>query len=600
MQHGNDANTGVEQLNTLLEECALLTRQGKIEAEPIARNVLAMANTLANDALIAKAYCALSQIYHEIKFDDEKALAFADLAVQHTNSFEPGVDKIAALYQLATCYQYVHDQAKCITLLHECLRMFEFYDLNTPEYDALQNGVNYTLGIAYINIGLFRLSVSYLQAALQYAIKINDPALLKRSRITLANIHKYANENDKALEQYGVILNEYANQPENDQLALVYDYIGQIYTGKQDYEKAEENFLKAIAIRQRIGNELRTAYSYFTYARMLFVLERNDEGQVIFDKMKDIIDRNPERFDAQITNDIYYELYAAKGEYEIAYRYFSRMELAYVSTKVMENTLSNIFESERVKQLRIKEQADMLSKLNEEMSSYSRQLESTNKDLKIYAHTTSHDLREPLRMVSTYMTILEAKLKDKLSDEERVFLKFAVDGSKRMDEMITRILDSAKGNRSNNLKPVNLNILVDTVRTNLTRLITDKHAQVTNTELPMIIADDIQILQVLQNLVTNAIKYNKSEVPQIEISSSTDSAYHTISVADNGVGIPESERANVFEMFTRVENPSGADGTGIGLSTVKNIVEKMKGKIWIEANQPNGSIFKIQLPVKAV
>jgi|GEM_PF-2503537 len=600
MQHGNDTNTGVEQLNTLLEECAALTRQGKAEAEQMARSVLATANAIANDALIAKAYCLLSQIYHEIKFDDEKALAFADLAVQHTNSFEPGVDKIAALYQLATCYQYVHDQAKCITLLHECLRMFEFYNLNTDEYDLLQNGVNYTLGIAYINIGLFRLSVSYLQAALKYAIKINDPVLLKRSRITLANIHKYANENDKALEQYDVILNEYADQPENDQLALVYDYIGQIYTGKQDYEKAEANFLKAIAIRERIGNELRTAYSYFTYARMLFILERNDEGQVLFDKMKDIIDRNPERFDAQITNDIYYELYAAKGEYEIAYRYFSRMELAYVSTKVMESTLSNIFESERVKQLRIKEQADMLGKLNDEMSSYSKQLESTNKDLKTYAHTTSHDLREPLRMVSTYMTILEAKLKDKLSDEERVFLKFAVDGSKRMDEMITRILDSAKGNRSANFKPVNLNTLVDTVRTNLTRLITDKHAQVTNTELPIIIADDVQILQVVQNLVTNAIKYNKSEVPQIQISSVTDAGYHTISVADNGVGIPESERANVFEMFTRVENPSGADGTGIGLSTVKNIVEKMKGKIWIEGNQPNGSVFKIQLPVKAV
>ncbi len=176
-----------------------------------------------------------------------------------------------------------------------------------------------------------------------------------------------------------------------------------------------------------------------------------------------------------------------------------------------------------------------------------------------------------------------------------MFLRFAVDGSKRMDEMISRILDSAKGNKS--VKPIDLNKLVETVKLNLTRLINDKKAEVVvQGTLPMVIADDIQMMQVFQNLVTNAIKYNNSTVPQISISSERSADSVTLSIADNGVGIPEDKRSSVFEMFTRVENASGADGTGIGLSTVKGIVEKMKGKIWIEGNAPQGTIFKIQIP----
>lgn len=227
------------------------------------------------------------------------------------------------------------------------------------------------------------------------------------------------------------------------------------------------------------------------------------------------------------------------------------------------------------------------------MQQYSKTLESSNKDLKSFAHVTSHDLREPLRMVSTYMTILEAKLKDKLTEEEKTFMRFAVDGSKRMDEMITRILNTAKGSQSTT-KPVDLNKTIEQLKMNLTKLMVEKNAEVSFGNLPVLMADDIQMLQVFQNLVTNAIKYNNSKTPQVKISCERKNSCIEISVADNGVGIPEQAREKVFEMFSRVENQSGADGTGIGLSTVKNIVEKMKGKIWIEGNELSGSVFKIQ------
>ena len=129
-------------------------------------------------------------------------------------------------------------------------------------------------------------------------------------------------------------------------------------------------------------------------------------------------------------------------------------------------------------------------------------------------------------------------------------------------------------------------------------MIQEKNAEINFENLPTVIADDIQMLQVFQNLVTNAIKYNNSGKPVIKITSAAKGNFFQVSVFDNGVGIPEEAREKVFEMFSRVENASGADGTGIGLSTVKSIIEKMKGKIWIEENQPHGSVFQILLPVK--
>lgn len=591
----SDNTNLIPELQQQLQESKRLLAANDAAAEGVALQVLQQAAKISSDEYMAYAYCCLSAISHEQKFDDHKALEYARLAVQHTAHFKPSFVRITALYQLALTYQFMHQYVDCISTLHECLRMFEFYELNSDEYDTLKQGVNYTLGIGYINIGLYGLSKSYLQTALEYSVKMQNDVLVRRCRITLANLFKYSKEHDKALEQYNSIIDATATQVDDDQVALVYDYIGQIYAEKQEYEQAEQYFLDAIAMRERIGNELRTIYTYFSYARMLFVMKKTEEAHTYFDKVKDILERRADRFDEQLTNDIYYEMYAAMGDYEKAYSYFKNMELALVGREVMENTLKNVFEGERMKQQHVKEQADQLAKLNEEMNSYAKQLELSNKDLKTYAHTTSHDLREPLRMVSTYMTILEAKLKDKLNEEEKVFLRFAVDGSKRMDEMISRILDSAKGNKS--VKPIDLNKLVETVKQNLTRLINDKKAEViVQGTLPMVIADDIQMMQVFQNLVTNAIKYNNSEVPQIIISNEQSADSVILSIADNGVGIPEDKRSSVFEMFTRVENASGADGTGIGLSTVKGIVEKMKGRIWIEGNEPQGTIFRIQIP----
>ena len=591
-----EVNT-VDELRSALAECQLLFRQNQKSAEPIAWQILQKAVTLKSDELIAEVYALLSSMAYAFHFDAQKSMELARLAVQQSDHLQPGISKITALNQLAAAHQYIGDYAVAVSLLHECLRLFEFYELTGVDYYFLHNRVNKTLGIVYNNMGLSGLSQKYLEAAFDYALKLNEERLLLEARTLLANNLMYNKRYAEALEQYQVLLKEHeAIGEESDQLALVHNYMGRIYREQENYELAEKHFWRAIVIREKIGNELRTVYSYFSWACLMYMLKRKQEGDAYFEKVKDILNRHPERWDAQLVNDIYYEIYAAQGEYQKAYEYFRKMELAYVDRTVMEKALNSIFENESIKQRHIKEQADQLARLNEDMRDYAKTLELSNKDLKTYAHTTSHDLREPLRMISTYMTILEAKLKDKLTEEEKVFLHFAVDGSLRMDEMITRILNSAKGGKSVTLKPVELNSIIEQVKVNLTRLLQDKKAIVIAENLPVIIGDDVQLLQVFQNLISNAIKYNNSIVPQVKVTADRENGLWVIAVADNGVGIPEAERERAFEMFQRVDNTSGAEGTGIGLSTVKSIVEKMKGRIWIESNLPQGTIFKVELP----
>ena len=134
------------------------------------------------------------------------------------------------------------------------------------------------------------------------------------------------------------------------------------------------------------------------------------------------------------------------------------------------------------------------------------------------------------------------------------------------------------------------------IKQNLNRLITEKHAHTEAMELPTILAEEVQMVQLFQNLISTAVKYNTSAEPLVTISYVLRDSKHMIRVADNGVGIPEDKRKRIFEIFERIENQSNADGTGIGLSTCKSIVERMNGSISVESNQPEGSVFVIELP----
>lgn len=577
-----------------LEACKLLLKDKGPTAEARTAALLQSALNDEDEEIIAWCYIILCAINRDWKFDDLKALEFARLAVEYSEDTPDMVTRLKALAEQAICYHYLRKYVEAMTVLQQCLALYDLYGRNEAEFYELMNTVNHLMGSVYNNLGLYGLANEYIEKSFEYAKLLDNPALLRRGRLNLANQSLFRYNYREAIGHYKELLKDFDETQRTDQLAVIYNYMGLAHLRLDELELAEPLLKLAVEIREEIGNEYRTAPSYYTYAMALYKLGKDEQGDFYFKQLKDIMDANPERFSKQVQNDILYEIYAAKGDYKSSFEHFKNLEVAFVEPEVMENIFRTIFNTGKARQDDFRFQAEELKQINRDMQAHARQIEDANKSLKTYAHTTSHDLREPLRMVSTYMTILEAKLKDKLDEDEKKFLRFAVDGSKRMDEMITRILDSAKGKK--NIKPVDVGKILEQVKVNLQRLTTDKSAVITLESMPVILADDIQMMQVFQNLITNAIKYNISPQPEIKVWCTISGDMHHIRVADNGVGISDEHKASVFEMFSRVKNDSGEDGTGIGLSTVKKIIDGMNGRIEITDNEPKGTVFNIYLP----
>lgn len=565
-------------------------------AEPLILEVFQQAIALNDYTLIIDTYLELADFQLRQKFNFQKSLEYSLLAKDLLKTDTPLNTEINVYSSIGKVLHRLRDYIGAQQNYLQALELSQRIEQPDSKQLEVRSYLNYYMAVLNSNIGMYDFASGFLAKA-----KLGFESIELQKGILICNqlqaSHYYLTKDyDAALKIYEKLIEE--NKDAKEQwLEVALDYVGQIYFLKEQYDRAEEYLLRAFEIRKEIGDEIRLGHTYFAMAQLYYRTGRIQGGDEYFSLLRKLIEKYPYFYSESLVLEINWKLYGERGDFETSYNYYRHVKIPTADPGVLESMMQQVFENEHDKQQQALAHLQELEKLNHEMSSYARQLESNNKDLKTYAHTTSHDLREPLRMVSTYMTILESKIKEKLNADERQFLHFAVDGSKRMDEMITRILNSAKGGAVA-LKPVDLNKVINQVRVNLSRLISEKNAEIYAADLPVIMADDIQLLQVFQNLVTNAIKYNTSPVPSIVISSDKQQGYHIVCVADNGVGIPEEKRASVFELFSRVQNESGAEGTGIGLSTVKGIIEKLKGTIEIESNLPSGTVFRLRFPIQ--
>ena len=200
-------------------------------------------------------------------------------------------------------------------------------------------------------------------------------------------------------------------------------------------------------------------------------------------------------------------------------------------------------------------------------------------------------------MVSSYTQLLELEYKDKLDDEAREYIAYAVDGARRMQRLINDLLEFSRvGTRGRRLEPVDANVVLGTVRANLSVAIEDGGALVTNEELPTVLADSTQLGQLLQNLIANAIKFHGGQSPRVHIAASSRGAEWVFTVRDNGIGIEPQYFERIFAIFQRLHVASEYPGTGIGLAVCKRIAERHGGRIWVESDPGNGTTFSFSIP----
>ena len=232
-----------------------------------------------------------------------------------------------------------------------------------------------------------------------------------------------------------------------------------------------------------------------------------------------------------------------------------------------------------------------------ELSKTILDLERSNKELEQFAYVASHDLQEPLRMVASYTQLLAERYGEQLDDKAKKFIEYAVDGAVRMQRLILDLLTLSRvTTRGSKIQLVDSNVALGMAVASLGESIRESNALVTNDELPQVMADQTQLAQVFQNLISNAIKFRDANPPLIHISARADGPNWLFSVKDNGIGIDPQYKDRIFVIFQRLHTREEYPGTGIGLALCQRIVNRHGGEIWLDSNPGNGSTFYFTIP----
>ncbi|MEM7015268.1 MAG: ATP-binding protein, partial [Verrucomicrobiota bacterium] len=227
-----------------------------------------------------------------------------------------------------------------------------------------------------------------------------------------------------------------------------------------------------------------------------------------------------------------------------------------------------------------------------ERRQYENKLRHSIRELEQFAYVASHDLREPLRMVASYVKLLERRYGEKLDEQAQGFIHFAVDGANRMQRLIEDLLTYSRvGSKPQELEPLHAEETLGDALQNLQEAIKDTGAKVTFDPLPIVSGDQTQLTQLFQNLIANGIKFCQDKTPEIHISVQPDHGQWRFSIKDNGIGIKPEYQDRIFKIFQRLHSREDYEGTGIGLAVVNKIVERHHGKIWVKSAVGEGSTF---------
>ncbi|MFN8278417.1 MAG: ATP-binding protein [Chitinophagales bacterium] len=457
-------------------------------------------------------------------------------------------------------------------------------------------------GAYYYNIALllcasqYRLDTEdYLKRAIDIYEELQEPFKLSMCYLVYGSFFEKAGNNEAALREFRKALDISTASGDEYSIALIRSNMGYVANNLGQYSQAESHFSAALQYFEGHQRQFEIGMTKMGIGVCYFKTGARDVGLTQLYAAEKIFVAMDNKQELSECHKKLAALLAEDGQCNKAYHYLQLHNEALLHFFDTEKTnalarAKKEFESEQKEK-----EAHLLKQKNEEIQQYVIKLEHSNNSLKQFAHVASHDLREPVRMIQSYLTLLERSLGSAVTESQREFLGFAVGGAKRMDRLIVDLLQLAKVDANPRIECVRLENVVDEIRLNLSLLLNEKNAAIISGNLPSINADRTQILQLFQNLIGNGLKYNENKNPVVKVKYVQHHDTFDLLISDNGIGIPAHSRERVFEIFTRLTTDKEYSGTGIGLSICKKIVDGLNGKITITDGVNGGTTFKITL-----
>lgn len=570
--------------------------------------VIELAEKGAEKNTILKALSEISSIYQQLG-DFQKAYDYQMKALLGFEALKNVEGICRSNYMIGTIFFYQQRFDQALTQYQKSLSLAEqldnprlvfsslgalgatYQDLNKPEESLYYNKkaltlaekINYDSGIAYTlnNLGLSYLEMdsckkaeNSILASLKIKEDLNDLWGVMGSKFSLVEVYKKCNNENKVLGILKEALEISKKLGSKPRELEAYKGLTKFYD-KKDVALAYEYTKKFIALKDTVLNE--KTLEEMGQTRERYELEKKEHEILMLKAENKILNVNKEN------QRLYGLLFAVSTVFLllIVFWFFNRVKTHRRINEMLEG------------------KNDLLNLKNEEIRIKNKQLEHSNEDLEQFAYIASHDLKEPLRMIHSYTSLLERRYKDQLDETGKEFMHFIVDAVDRMKNLLDDLLDYSRSGKQELADTlVSVSDIMTIIRLNLQKQIEEQNGEIIIREenLPSIIAHKSQVMQLMQNLVSNGLKFRGEKDPVVIVDCVKKNNQFIFSVKDNGIGISKNNQTKVFEMFRRLHTKDEYAGTGIGLATCKKIVSNMGGDLWIESEEGKGSTFFFAVP----
>lgn len=477
------------------------------------------------------------------------------------------------------------------------ISLLELYKKNDTQYNNLLGNLHYNLQLCISEYDIAKPDIYHIEYAISCFKEISNKNSIAESYNLLSKIYTQINQYEKAAAFLLLSIELLEEIKDDSNLIKYYSNLSLIYAKLnqrlecEKYIRLTQKLLPAnINEPYRAGFHMNKVEIYLLFNDFKKAVSNLKAAEKLFLKNKD-------KIGIEKVYLLYAKIFEKTADFEKAFEYQKKYTLLIEEQheKNIERIKNNLnYEIEITVR---KKEADALRAKNTAIEEYVKKLNKSYKNLEFFSHIVSHDIQEPIRMISIYSGLLEMKTANKLDEKEKQDLHFIRNGAIRLSNLIKDLVIFNTLQKEAPLEECSIIGTINETIENLSIQITERNATIILPETDAIVFfTKSKLIQLLQNIISNAIKYNPKKNPTVQITLTTNEEEVSIHIADNGKGIDKSQRENAFKIFNRLDQEGKSSGSGLGLAICKKIIDDADGKIWIEESDMGGAMFCFTIP----